>query len=142
MAQVNGNCRERSLRKEAVSEKKAEITYHHSILELIGHTPLVRLNRIASDVPPTILVKLEMMNPGGSVKDRIRPAMIDYCEKQGLLRPGGTIVEPIRWIRWIQFQSFADFSEGNAAASFRNRENPFLPDRGGVLLFQRAKPAP
>src|SRR5256714_5801778 len=71
-----------------------EMHYDKSILELIGETPLVRLNRIASDVPPLLLAKMEMLNPGGSVKDRIGPAMIEYCEKRGLLRPGGTIVEP------------------------------------------------
>src|SRR5256714_2536726 len=68
--------------------------YDKSILELMGNTPLVRLNRVASDVPPLVLAKMEMLNPGGSVKDRIGPAMIEYCEKRGLLRPGGTIVEP------------------------------------------------
>ncbi|MBO0792194.1 MAG: cystathionine beta-synthase [Ktedonobacteraceae bacterium] len=68
--------------------------YYHDILEAIGNTPLVRLNRIASDVPPLVLAKMEMFNPGGSVKDRIGPTMIEHCEKLGLLRPGGTIVEP------------------------------------------------
>lgn len=68
--------------------------YYSTILEAIGDTPLIRLNRIASDVPPLVLAKMEMFNPGGSVKDRIGPAMIELCEKQGLLRPGGTIVEP------------------------------------------------
>ena len=81
-----------------MSEKTApalgEMQYHTSVLELIGETPLVRLHRVASGVPPVVLAKMEMFNPGGSVKDRIGPAMIDYCEKQGLLRPGGTIVEP------------------------------------------------
>ena len=72
----------------------SEMHYDKSILELIGETPLVRLNRIASGVPPLLLAKMEMLNPGGSVKDRIGPAMIEYCEKRGLLRPGGTIVEP------------------------------------------------
>ena len=71
-----------------------EMHYYNSILDLIGTTPLVRLHRVARDVPPIVLAKMEMMNPGGSVKDRIGPAMIDYCEKLGLLRPGGTIVEP------------------------------------------------
>src|SRR5579863_9052491 len=71
-----------------------EMRYAHSILELIGNTPLIKLNRVASDVPAVVLGKIEMLNPGGSVKDRIAPAMIDYSEKQGLLRPGGTIVEP------------------------------------------------
>ena len=71
-----------------------EMRYFQSVLELIGNTPLVKLNRVASDVPPLVLAKMEMFNPGGSVKDRIGPAMIDYCEKLGLLRPGGTIVEP------------------------------------------------
>ncbi|WP_149403587.1 cystathionine beta-synthase [Dictyobacter arantiisoli] len=68
--------------------------YYSSVIDAIGNTPLVRLNRMASDVPPVVLVKMEMMNPGGSVKDRIGPNLIEYCEKQGLLRPGGTIVEP------------------------------------------------
>src|ERR1051326_4671095 len=71
-----------------------EMHYYKSILELMGETPLVRLNRIASGVAPLLLAKMEMLNPGGSVKDRIGPAMIEYCEKRGLLRPGGTIVEP------------------------------------------------
>src|SRR5205809_3949182 len=71
-----------------------EMRYYKSILELMGNTPLVRLHRVASDVPPLVLAKMEMFNPGGSVKDRIGPAMIEYCEKRGLLRPGGTIVEP------------------------------------------------
>ncbi|HLZ63838.1 MAG TPA: cystathionine beta-synthase [Ktedonosporobacter sp.] len=71
-----------------------EMHYYQNILAAIGNTPLVHLNRIASDVPPLVLAKMEMFNPGGSVKDRIGPAMIDACEKLGLLRPGGTIVEP------------------------------------------------
>src|SRR3984893_9896558 len=71
-----------------------EMHYYNSVLDLIGDTPLVRLHRVASDVEPIVLAKMEMFNPGGSVKDRIGPAMIDYCEKLGLLRPGGTIVEP------------------------------------------------
>src|SRR2546428_4148795 len=71
-----------------------EMRYDKSILELMGNTPLVRLNRIASGVPPLLLAKMEMLNPGGSIKERVGPAMIEYCEKRGLLRPGGTIVEP------------------------------------------------
>src|SRR6266487_4581434 len=68
--------------------------YYNSMLDAIGNAPLIRLNRVASDVQPLILAKMEMFNPGGSVKDRIGPAMIEYCEKKGLLRSGGTIVEP------------------------------------------------
>ena len=71
-----------------------EMHYNHSILDLIGNTPLIRLNRVTGGLQPLVLAKMEMFNPGGSVKDRIGPAMIDYCEKRGLLRPGGTIVEP------------------------------------------------
>src|SRR5207248_7164725 len=71
-----------------------EMRYYSSMLDAIGDTPLIRLNQVASDVQPLILAKMEMFNPGGSVKDRIGPAMIEYCEKQGLLRPGGTIIEP------------------------------------------------
>src|SRR5438105_13425749 len=65
-----------------------------SVLELVGGTPIVRLDRISRDVPGTILAKLEFVNPGGSVKDRIGLAMIEAAERDGLLHPGGTIVEP------------------------------------------------
>jgi cystathionine beta-synthase len=65
-----------------------------TILELIGRTPLVRLQKIAPPDGPLLLAKLEFMNPGGSVKDRIGFRMIEEAERQGLLGPGGTIVEP------------------------------------------------
>jgi cystathionine beta-synthase len=65
-----------------------------SILDAIGSTPLVRLRRIGAAVRPALLAKLEMLNPGGSIKDRVAVAMIDAAERDGKLRPGGTIVEP------------------------------------------------
>src|SRR3989475_9241607 len=65
-----------------------------NLLELVGGTPIVRLDRISRDVPGTILAKLEYLNPGGSVKDRIGLAMIEAAERDGRLQPGGTIVEP------------------------------------------------
>lgn len=64
------------------------------VLSLLGDTPLVRLDRFAADVAPTVVAKMEMMNPGGSVKDRIGIAMIEAMESAGVLPPGGTIVEP------------------------------------------------
>lgn len=66
---------------------------HSDILECIGRTPLVHLRRIAHDLPAMLLGKVEMMNPGGSVKDRIALAMIDAAERDGQLNPGDTIVE-------------------------------------------------
>jgi cystathionine beta-synthase len=65
-----------------------------NVLELVGHTPIVRLERVSRDVPGRLLAKLEYLNPGGSVKDRIGLAMIEAAEQDGRLRPGGTIVEP------------------------------------------------
>ena len=65
----------------------------NNILEAIGRTPLVRLNRIAQGLKPQIYVKADYTNPGGSVKDRIGVTMIDDAEKRGLLKPGGTIIE-------------------------------------------------
>jgi cystathionine beta-synthase len=65
-----------------------------TVLELVGHTPIVRLDRLSRDVPGELLAKLEYLNPGGSVKDRIGLAMIEAAENEGKLRPGGTIVEP------------------------------------------------
>src|SRR6266542_400539 len=64
------------------------------ILSLVGNTPLVRLSRLGRGLRPTLVAKLEMLNPGGSIKDRIGLAMIEDAERRGLLRPGGTIVEP------------------------------------------------
>jgi cystathionine beta-synthase len=66
---------------------------YENVLEAIGNTPLIRLNRLAKGLKPRIYVKAEFMNPGGSVKDRIGVAMIDDAERKGLLKPGGTIVE-------------------------------------------------
>src|SRR5690348_11561834 len=65
-----------------------------TVIDLVGETPIVRLDRVSQDVPGTILAKLEFMNPGGSNKDRIGLAMIEAAEREGKLRPGGTIVEP------------------------------------------------
>jgi cystathionine beta-synthase len=65
-----------------------------SLIDLVGHTPLVRLPRFSAGVAPTLLAKVEYLNPGGSVKDRIGLAMVTAAENAGLLRPGGTIVEP------------------------------------------------
>jgi len=65
-----------------------------SILETIGDTPLVSLARIAAGLRPVLAAKLEVFNPGGSIKDRIALALIDAAERDGKLRPGGTIVEP------------------------------------------------
>jgi cystathionine beta-synthase len=67
--------------------------WHKDILDVIGNTPLVRLNRIAQGVRPTMLAKLEYLNPGGSVKDRIGMAMLEAAEKAGRIKPGGTIIE-------------------------------------------------
>ena len=65
-----------------------------TVLELVGSTPIVRLERVGRSVPGELLAKLEYLNPGGSVKDRIGLAMIEAAEGAGRLRPGGTIVEP------------------------------------------------
>jgi cystathionine beta-synthase len=65
----------------------------NNILEAIGHTPMIRLNRIAADIPGEILAKVEYFNPGHSVKDRMALQMIEDAEAEGLLKPGGTIIE-------------------------------------------------
>jgi cystathionine beta-synthase len=68
--------------------------YAQSVLDLIGHTPLVKLNHVTDGIGATVLVKLEYLNPGGSIKDRIAVKMIEEAERNGSLLPGGTIVEP------------------------------------------------
>ena len=65
-----------------------------NILELIGSTPLVKLNRIVEDSMADIYAKLEFFNPGGSIKDRICLSMVEDAERKGLLKPGATIIEP------------------------------------------------
>ena len=67
---------------------------YSTVLELVGNTPIVRLDSVGREVEPQILAKLEYLNPGGSVKDRIGLAMIEKAEAEGKLKPGGTIVEP------------------------------------------------
>ncbi|MEI6044771.1 MAG: cystathionine beta-synthase [Chloroflexota bacterium] len=70
------------------------VDYYDNVLQLIGNTPLLRLNKLARAVKPAVLAKLEMLNPGGSVKDRIGIRMIEDAERKGLLKKGGTIIEP------------------------------------------------
>src|ERR1700727_2590795 len=69
-------------------------TIKDSILDTIGNTPLVRLSRIGAGLRPELVAKLETFNPGGSIKDRVAVALIEAAERDGRLRPGGTIVEP------------------------------------------------
>ncbi len=80
----------------AVAPSNAETTlqYHESMIELVGNTPLVKLNNVTSTSGATVLAKVEYFNPGGSVKDRIAVRMIEAAERSGELRPGGVIVEP------------------------------------------------
>lgn len=68
--------------------------YYNNPIEIIGNTPLIKLNNIAKQTKPLLLAKVEYFNPGGSVKDRIGIAMVEHAEKKGLLKKGGTIVEP------------------------------------------------
>lgn len=68
--------------------------YFNSIIDLIGNTPLVKLNNVTEGIDASVLVKLESRNPGGSVKDRIGIAMIEAAEREGRLKPGGLIIEP------------------------------------------------
>lgn len=77
--------------------EEVRVQYAESVVDLIGGTPLVRLSRVTADLgpdAPLVLAKVEYMNPGGSVKDRIAVRMVDAAEASGELKPGGTIVEP------------------------------------------------
>lgn len=66
---------------------------YDNILETIGNTPLVKLNKITKEIKATVLAKVETTNPGNSVKDRMAIKMIEDAEKAGLIKPGGTIIE-------------------------------------------------
>ena len=65
-----------------------------SILDTVGETPLVRMSRIAHGCAPQVVAKVEYFNPGGSIKDRVAMRMVEAAERDGRLRPGGTIIEP------------------------------------------------
>ncbi|WPU92353.1 pyridoxal-phosphate dependent enzyme [Mucilaginibacter sabulilitoris] len=67
--------------------------WYNNILETIGQTPLVKLNKVTKDIPATVLAKIETTNPGNSIKDRMALKMIEDAEKSGKLKPGGTIIE-------------------------------------------------
>jgi cystathionine beta-synthase len=77
-----------------VTDPGPPIDAAESLLDLVGHTPLVRLDRVGRDLSAQLFAKLEFMNPGGSVKDRPALAMVEAAERDGLLTRGGTIVEP------------------------------------------------
>src|SRR4051794_33779948 len=68
--------------------------YANSVIDLVGNTPLVKLTSVTEGIAATVLAKIEYLNPGGSSKDRIATRIIDAAEAEGLLKPGGTIVEP------------------------------------------------
>src|SRR5580700_11235375 len=67
--------------------------YFENILGTIGHTPMVKINKITADIPALVLAKVETFNPGNSIKDRMAVKMIEDAEKNGLLKPGYTIIE-------------------------------------------------
>ena len=84
----------RCLTVRHVRSRRSRATIKDSILDAIGDTPLVRLSRLAAGLTPEVVAKVEMLNPGGSIKDRVAVALIEAAERDGKLRPGGTIVEP------------------------------------------------
>jgi len=78
----------------AATPEESHVRYAQSVADLVGNTPLVQLTRVTDGIAATVLAKVEYFNPGGSAKDRIAGRIIDAAERDGLLRPGGTIVEP------------------------------------------------
>ena len=67
--------------------------WFQNILQTIGNTPLIQLHKIVTDIPATVLAKVDYFNPGNSIKDRMALKMVEVAEQQGTLRPGGTIIE-------------------------------------------------
>ena len=133
--------------------------YYDNVVELIGNTPLVRLRRVTEGISATVLAKVEYFNPGGTVKDRIALRMVEEAEKAGLLKPGGTIVEPTSGNTGVGLALVAQLQglqvrlrlpgqgqRGQAATcSGVRRRGRGLPDRGRArgppLLLQRLRPA-
>jgi cystathionine beta-synthase len=86
--------RVRTIRGMATPEIRTGEDIRDSILDTVGETPLVRLSRIGAGLVPELVAKVESFNPGGSIKDRVAVRLVDAAERDGLLRPGGTIIEP------------------------------------------------
>lgn len=83
-----------SYKQTPESVNQTQLKYQTNILQSIGNTPLIRMNRMNEGLLPLMLGKMEFLNPGGSSKDRIGIAMVEAAERLGLLQPGGTIIEP------------------------------------------------
>ena len=75
-----------------MASKKIKMKYANNILETIGNTPMVKLNKLTKDINALVLAKVETFNPGNSVKDRMAVKMIEDAEADGRLKPGGTII--------------------------------------------------
>ena len=73
--------------------KRLHMDIKNNILETIGNTPMIKLNKITKDVPWMVLAKVDYFNPGNSIKDRMALKMVEVAEKEGKLKPGGTIIE-------------------------------------------------
>src|SRR5881394_2994385 len=75
------------------ASSKLAMDIKNNILETIGNTPLIKLNKITRDIPCTVLAKVDYFNPGNSIKDRMAVKMVEMAEQEGKLKPGGTIIE-------------------------------------------------
>ena len=133
--------------------------YANTVVDLVGNTPLVRLNSVTEGLKPLVLAKVEYFNPGGSVKDRIAVRMIDAAEASGALQPGGTIVEPTSGNTGVgigpgrpaarlqvRVRAAGQGQRGQAQRPARVRgRGRGLPDRGRAggseLVLQRVQPA-
>ena len=95
----------------------------NNVTELVGNTPLVRINQLAAGLPATVAAKLEFFSPAHSVKDRIGLAMITNAEERGILRKGGTIIEPTSGNRWTDSPGHHHFQRscGQRSAHPRTR---------------------
>ncbi|GIS90789.1 MAG: hypothetical protein CM1200mP20_08300 [Pseudomonadota bacterium] len=82
-----------TLHTPSIQAEVSNVNYSESVLDLVGDTPLVRLNKWSNRGKATVLAKMENLNPTGSVKDRMAVNMVKHAEEQGLLKPGGTLVE-------------------------------------------------
>lgn len=85
---------QRHLIRKGLASNVVPMKYANTVLDLIGNTPLVKLHHVTDGIEATVLVKLEYLNPGGSIKDRIAVRMIETAEAEGKLKPGGTVIEP------------------------------------------------
>ena len=124
---------------------KEEIKAYNSVLDLIGNTPLIKLNKVSADLPGNFYAKVEAFNPGHSTKDRIALYIIEEAEKRGILKPGDTIIETTSGNTGFSLAMVSIIKGSNcilAVSSKSSKDKIDMSHNGIEILFERESSMP